>query len=417
MNTEAVIKQWRKFLPKHSGLKHVLALQEQHQQRLDCLFDLDNSVIEVDIKYYDISFEDPTACTSKSLVLFQAKDKGHRLEGFLREGVFIGNALKTWSDGSKELFFMKNGVKHGYSVSYDRNLCLKWFGLYQNGRRQGTWWEFLENNCGCFVHYFKDGRSEDQKIFLYPNYKFGYQGVFEHHQMIEAYLVEVSGIGMDFGVLLPLVKTICPTPAKYLNGIDCDPLAPDPLESLMVVVKVSSIPGADEGLFAKRSFEPGDLVAYFNGLRIKVSEAQFSDYALYLEDGWLLDIPQEFRSLTKYKSTLGHKVCHSFEANAEYSHGFHPKYGHIRIILATHHIEKGQEIFCNYKYSWAKSPEWYKASLKSYLRDKGKSEDKIAQIIANLESGKTPGHNDVVSSTGNLPRKKNNAVEEPLPPA
>eukprot|EP00094_Tigriopus_californicus_P003941 TCALIF_03795-PA protein Name:"Similar to setd7 Histone-lysine N-methyltransferase SETD7 (Halocynthia roretzi)" AED:0.45 eAED:0.45 QI:0/-1/0/1/-1/1/1/0/293 len=284
---------------------------------------------------------------------------------------------------------MKSGVKHGFSVSYDKNLRLKWFGLFRNGRREGTWWEFLENDCGCFVHYFKDDQSENQKIFLYPNYRIGYQGHFEGHNMMEAYLIQVTGIGMDSGVLLPLVKTTCPAPAKLLNGINIDPLVSDPLESQMVEVNLSSIPGAEEGLFAKRSFEPGDLVAYFNGIRIKVDEAQPSDYALYLEEGWILDIPEDLRSLSKYKATLGHKVCHSFEANAEYSHGFHPKYGNIRIILATLKITKGQEIFCNYKYSWAKSPEWYKASLMAYLRTKGKSEEKIKQVILNLESDKT----------------------------
>ena len=41
----------------------------------------------------------------------------------------------------------------------------------------------------------------------------------------------------------------------------------DPHERKSVFVKTSLIPGANEGLFARRAFSPGEIVSYYSGQR------------------------------------------------------------------------------------------------------------------------------------------------------
>lgn len=63
----------------------------------------------------------------------------------------------------------------------------------------------------------------------------------------------------------------------------------DQFEDLSVFVEESGTLGAGEGLFAKKSFQSGDLIALFNGLKIfktgritKISaeSEEWSDYRL-----------------------------------------------------------------------------------------------------------------------------------------
>ena len=45
------------------------------------------------------------------------------------------------------------------------------------------------------------------------------------------------------------------------------PLVPDPYETSMVEVRQSSVPGAEEGLFARRYVVPDTILAFYNGVR------------------------------------------------------------------------------------------------------------------------------------------------------
>ena len=47
------------------------------------------------------------------------------------------------------------------------------------------------------------------------------------------------------------------------------PLVPDPYETSMVEVRQSSVPGAEEGLFARRDVMPDTILAFYNGVRSK----------------------------------------------------------------------------------------------------------------------------------------------------
>ena len=84
---------------------------------------------------------------------------------------------------------------------------------------------------------------------------------------------------------------------------------------------------------------------------------------------FLINVLKEHWSLSKFRSTLGHKVNHSFrKANAIFVSVIHPRHGPIKAILSIKRIKKGQEILCNYDYpSDAKVPSWYANAYKIEL--------------------------------------------------
>ena len=83
----------------------------------------------------------------------------------------------------------------------------------------------------------------------------------------------------------------------------------------------------------------------------------------------MIDIPKACRMIENFCASLAHKICHSFEANADYGYAFHPRFGRtIRCAYALKNIESGEEITCNYKYKLEKAPEWYRKSLEDYLK-------------------------------------------------
>ena len=85
----------------------------------------------------------------------------------------------------------------------------------------------------------------------------------------------------------------------------------------------------------------------------------------------MIDIPPKCRQLDFYCATLAHKICHSFEPNADYAYAFHPRFdgGLIRCALAIRNIAPGEEITCNYKYKLDKAPRWYHSCLDTFLKE------------------------------------------------
>ena len=77
----------------------------------------------------------------------------------------------------------------------------------------------------------------------------------------------------------------------------------------------------------------------------------------------MLDIPEHYRSIIEYRTTLGHKVNHKFEdTNAEQETVKHPVFGVIACTVATKEIDVDDEIFINYNsYDLEDAPDWYRA--------------------------------------------------------
>ena len=86
----------------------------------------------------------------------------------------------------------------------------------------------------------------------------------------------------------------------------------------------------------------------------------------------IFHIPKYYWDISKLRSTLGHKVNHSFRSfKTIFDFCFHPIAGDIRCVVATSNITKGEEIFAHYGYMPGKLvPKWY-SDL--YFKETGKN--------------------------------------------
>ncbi len=76
--------------------------------------------------------------------------------------------------------------------------------------------------------------------------------------------------------------------------------------------------------------------------------------------GHTIYIPVEYGSLKKYNATLGHKLNHSFRANARTMPFDSPRFGLVQGIFTTRDVKRGEELFINYGYRPGKAPDWYR---------------------------------------------------------
>ena len=83
-----------------------------------------------------------------------------------------------------------------------------------------------------------------------------------------------------------------------------DPLVPDPMEIKFVEIRKSELPGAGEGLFLIKDVEVNEIIAFFNGVRVNIEDA--NKLAVHRESShkiwndWndedeMLDITPEYR--------------------------------------------------------------------------------------------------------------------------
>ena len=151
---------------------------------------------------------------------------------------------------------------------------------------------------------------------------------------------------------------------------------------------------SDDGVFAKRDIEKGELVSYYSGLfwnnteqalftREKFRNQTWEEYwnifrNLMSFDGPLkIHIPKPFWNISSYRATLGHKVNHSFKkANTAFGQAFHPRFGNIRALYAVKDIFKGEEVLVDYGYRLSTNvPDWYsdlyaKETRKQWYKEK-----------------------------------------------
>jgi len=93
-------------------------------------------------------------------------------------------------------------------------------------------------------------------------------------------------------------------------------------------------------LFAKKRLAAHSLASLFNGVRRREAsfargkvDGEFSAYRIRLTGEISLDIPDSSANLSKYRATLGHKACHSFEPNCDFAQFWHPRFGLIMSIV------------------------------------------------------------------------------------
>jgi len=287
--------------------------------------------------------------------------------------------------GCSVLCFKHNEVYHGFSATYRSDGIFQELSLHLRGVKRYTLVQRMEGGSylmTCDPH--DDGRTRLDVTYLYPKHERAIRGHFEVRSngvwaLLEGKYGKVQQEAViQLGVLpMPAIQEEnSPVSYRYDPStsmrISHDPLLEDPYEQETVYVAPSTIsPHAGEGLFAKRHIRTGELVSLFSGLReikhgravtICATDEAWSDYRLTLDSLIDIDVPLELTTLDKYRATLGHKACHSFEPkrNAKFDNLWHPRFGRIMSIVALRDIRLGEEILVKYGYDLRIAPEWYK---------------------------------------------------------
>jgi len=165
----------------------------------------------------------------------------------------------------------------------------------------------------------------------------------------------------------------------------------DPHERRSVIVGLSGVPGAEQGIFARRNLFIGDVISYLGGLKtyrrnflfgnMTQSEredagAMFYNFGNNAPPRWqvppnmVIDIPDPYRNTAEYRTTFGHKVNHKFcsfgECNSRFRMVIHPFMGKLVCVVATEDIQKGEEIFVDYTMRLGyRSPAWFQEEYRA----------------------------------------------------
>jgi len=283
--------------------------------------------------------------------------------------------------------------ENSHLVDTDRRVVT--IGTYNTGFPSGLAWQWRSRRMAeGFLYGEVDRRGQfsgDNITFIYPDFVTGLRGRYEYGVLVWATAVKIVGERCREGIKEIMVETADNDEDVRWEKeeatqwyIGRHPQVMDPHERKSVYVGDSLIPGSDEGLFARRSFMPGDIVSYFSGTRTfardmffdNMTEAETSSAGAYFfnlavnsPDWWgfpedlVLDIPEEYRSIYKFRTTLGHKANHLFEGkNTEYDTVNHPVHGGIVCLIATEVINKDDEIYVDYLYDVddEATEQWYK---------------------------------------------------------
>jgi histone-lysine N-methyltransferase SETD7 len=184
-----------------------------------------------------------------------------------------------------------------------------------------------------------EGRLTGPNItFIYPDFETALHGTFDNGQLVEGVAMRIVGRRCRGGILeLRLRPSRFANPLPWRRDADNRQLIRanarrmDPFERRSVYAATSHIPGANEGVFAKRDFVAGDLVSYFVGLYTKEAHfifdnqtsAEYEEARAYyfnlgshsptawgLDKDTVMDMPPDLRSIVTFRTTLGHKINH-----------------------------------------------------------------------------------------------------------
>jgi len=254
-------------------------------------------------------------------------------------------------------------------------------------------WSFCPvSGCCIYGPLNKHGQfTGDDIAWVYPDNKTALLGSFEDGKMIEASPAVVTHKTVSAKGLLSLKLAKLPgeklvfSPSTAIEMGNQGDIR-DAYEHSMVYLAPSLIPGADEGLFARKDYPTNTLVSFYHGLNVPYDIEDFTNelyafdedakvmknvYKIKIDSNttYYIDLPLEVgRDTTLYQASLGHKVNHSFIANCRYRQMQHPRWGEIVGIFTTKHVRQQEEFLCNYGYDIDKHlvPLWYKKAWEKH---------------------------------------------------
>ena len=318
----------------------------------------------------------------------------------------------TWLEG-----YFKDGVLHGFARYFDAKGRLTFVGNHKNGKPVGVCWKVIKHGGAVVGRVDKNGELTGLRVaYIFPDYKTAFVGGFSDGILEGAQVARLKAVIEDRGVKVPMFTE--PTGPNYdreistFDKVSSNPMLRDPYESEHVDVKGSKVGGAGEGLFSKKKVEPGSVLAFYNGIKLRPKTAAKQDvcdwninaYKIFdpSRKNGTVDIPTDLRDLSNYCATLAHKTNHSFVPNAEFVTYNHPRFGLIPCLTSTHDIEAGEEIFVHYGYELAGCPDWYEELWQkgnypipdSMKQDFGRdSEDELADQTEKKDQNKQVGEN------------------------
>jgi len=340
--------------------------------------------------------EDRTEDSDSSVLTEYRYQCGCVEESYTYQGRRVGRSRRRKCDGSVSRTDYRQGARHGFSLTLTREGRLHTAGWWSHGEKTDTWWTSVLGGAWLVTN-----TNSHQAIFIYPDLVTALLGNISSETFTaqtELSVCEVTSLSLEAGLLLPGLarcKGNVPPASGLTKSVLHHPEVRDPYESKVVEVRQSLIPQAGDGLFTKAAVEKGVIVSYFAGVVVEGLHSADSEYSISWLDGAGLDIPGDIRQ--SYCSTLGHKACHSFSPNCEYSWAVHPRFGKIRAIVSLRPLEAGEEVLTDYKYSYSKAPQWYRDDLSNFLINNFNMETAdIAEYINRMEKDRKCAVPDIV---------------------
>jgi len=258
---------------------------------------------------------------------------------------------------------------------------VSWFGRYKAGLPHGQCWEWREG--GGYLTGIVDetgNMTGDNIAFIYPDLQTALVGTFKAGVMVEAAAATITDVQIKDDIPVPSFRRHSTQLVGYSKStktsVGDQPLVEDPYEIRTCQVRTSEVEGGGEGLYARRLIQAGDIVAFYNGVRLPYKPGEKEDwdtsgYKIFVnadyKSGERIDLPGDLIYTENYRATLGHKMNHSFEPNCTEWFVEHPRHGLVPCAVARVEVEEGEELFLHYGYDPLNCPSWYGSALESYL--------------------------------------------------
>ena len=302
---------------------------------------------------------------------------GSSLSGTFTSDELQGEGTYTYPDGRLMIAQYVNGELNGPFTEYSETGDVMVKGKHKEDRRSGFLQIFDEYGGILMGEVSRDtGELTGTEIaYVYPDKCSALLGQFSNGEMVSArpalLLTSIEQTPARYALDEKWSKNTLKLDQSTSTSISSNPLIPDAYEETKVYVSACSTPNKGEGLFAKTELSVGEIVSFYNGLRLTHDEVDSRDWSLNantitLDENTVLDVPPKYSSLNTYVASLGHKANHSSTPNCEYDHFIHPRFGHIKCIQTIKEVSKGEELTCDYGYSHKLPgtdkddlPEWY----------------------------------------------------------
>jgi len=274
----------------------------------------------------------------------------------------------------------------------------------------GRCWEWQEG--GGYITGIVDAKGQfsgDETAFVYPDFETTLFGRSENGVMISARPAMLECVDIINDIAEP-VFTISDAPTvahcrSSRESVGKDPLVRDPYEASTVQVRSSQVDGGGEGLYANRDIKKGDIVAFYNGIRLPPAcgpkeDWDSSGYKIFANTneqwGERIDLPGDLIYLENYCATLGHKVNHSFVYNCTEWFFKHPRHDLIPCTKAIRDIQEGEELFLHYGYDPRNCPSWYGPAIDAFILDNPELELMEAANPERQEKAETPSYKEIL---------------------